>query len=250
MDICNKTIDSQYILRFLELWGNPNATFSDKLGYDCVEGTKKDKINLLDFLNVVIQNRKGDPVRDWCNSCTTLQQTEQGYLTITGALELNNSSSSVRPLYFNSSDVESSGSLKNAMLDIENESWNNPNWPGVIVKTPKEKINILDKDGNVLSNNILKIETLPVKDVSNFIQTNGSNYTNYYYLFIKDSQCADLPLPVYQSYQDSSVNPNILNNQIWPLVSNNGTPLDISFTGCPENCDDWEWNKEENFSIF
>ena len=244
--ICNQVVDDAYVSKFLDLWGrNSSLNISEKLGYDCVEGTDKDSINLLDFLNMVIQKKTGNLVRNWCNSCTTIQQTDQGYLTITGALDVGTSSSSTKPIYFKSGDVESMGSLKDAVLNIQDESWNNPDWPGIIVKTPKNKINKLDMEGNPLPSDFLKIETIPVTDASKITEVNGSNYSNYYYLFIRDSECSELPLPVYQNHQDTNVS-NILDNEVWPLVSNDGTPLDINFSGCPDSCD-WNWKKEENF---
>ena len=106
-------------------------------------------------------------------------------------------------------------------------------------------INKLDMEGNPLPSDFLKIETIPVTDASKITEVNGSNYSNYYYLFIRDSECSELPLPVYQNHQDTNVS-NILDNEVWPLVSNDGTPLDINFSGCPDSCD-WNWKKEENF---
>ena len=50
--ICNQIVDDAYVTKFLDLWRrNGSLNISEQLGYDCVEGTDKDTINLLDFLN-------------------------------------------------------------------------------------------------------------------------------------------------------------------------------------------------------
>ena len=33
-------------------------------------------------------------------------------------------------------------------------------------------------------------------------------------------------------------------DKVWPLVGNDGNPLDIQFTGCPDSCNEWEWNSQ------
>ena len=238
---CDQTTDYTYIENLLDVWASDGSM--DQIGYDCIDGSNKNKVNLLDFLNAAIQYKKGTKVSDWCNSCTTIRQTDRGYLTITGALDLKGSSSSTKPLYFKESDVENKGSLRNGKFDIELDKWNDPQWPAVITKTPKNKIRILDVNGNKLTN--LNIETVPVKDVSkiNDSNPNQSYFNQYYYLFIKVKSCNDIPLPVYQYTQDESVS-TLQGNKTWPLVGNDGNPSNTIFTGCPESCNKWTWMPE------
>lgn len=242
MSVCDQLTDSNYIQEFLNIWGS-NGT-KDQIGYECVDGTNKNKINLLDFLNVVVQSKKGTKVGGWCNSCTTISQTDKGYLTISGALDLNGSSSSTKPLYFNKTDVETRGSLVGGAYDIISGKWNNPQWPTIITKTPKDKIRILDQNGISIQNSNISIETVPVGDVSNINDNNPneSNFSKYYYLFVKVKDCNNIPLPVYQHTSDSNVS-GLLNDDVWPLVGNNGEPLNVKFNGCPVGCNSWEWNK-------
>jgi hypothetical protein len=241
MDVCDQVTDFNYIQALLNVWGSQGTM--DQLGYDCIDGTDKNKVNLLDFLNAAVQYKKGTKVSDWCNSCTTIRQTDQGYLTITGALDLKGSSSSTKPLYFKETDVATRGSLRDSAFDIELDKWDNPEWPTVITKTPKNKIRILDSGGNPITN--LSIETVPVKDVSKINDNNPSqsNFNEYYYLFIKVNSCNGIPLPVYQYTKDANVS-NLPGDKVWPLVGNDGNPLDIQFTGCPDSCNEWEWNSQ------
>jgi len=193
-DICNQDTDLQYLSDFIDAWKND----SPEVGYNCIDGYKPNKINLLDFLNVLVQIKIGDrKVADWCSSCTTIQQTTNGYLTIKGALNLDTSTSDERPMYFRTADVSNLGDLSTVYLDVINNTWTDPTWPNIIVKSPAENIRVIDSNGNTIPPNTLKIMTVPIPDATIQDPTDVT-LKKYYYLFVSVPTIWD---PIVQIHQ-------------------------------------------------
>ena len=248
MSNCNRKTDLSYLADFIVAWKNqgPEAGFNC-VGTDRPYSNTKNEINLLDFLGVLIQIKKGGGqtlVADWCDSCPTIQQTANGYLTIKGALNLDTSTSKRRPIYFYSGDVANEGNVDKYHLDVLSGKWTDNHWPNVIVKSPD--IRVLDSSGSPLQSDTLDIRTIQVKDVNkNMVD---SVYNNYYYVYIVDKSCSNLPLPIYQYYRDTNENPTG-ESSVWPLVANDGTSKDMTFPNCPE-CDEWDWTDNFRGNIF
>ena len=241
MGDCDRNTNNDYLADFITMWKRGSRGM--EVGFNCIDGRKKNKINLLDFISIVVKIKQGGgnlKVSDWCSSCTTIRATEGGYLTVSGALNLDTSTSDERPIYFFDDDVENLGNLSSNYLDlsVKGGEWTNRTWPNVIVKSPADDIRILDVNGNPASE--LKIRTIPIPGVTNLGEDNNPTLRRYYYLFVENPNCSNLPLPVYQYSGDSgseSTNPN----GDWRLVSNMGTPVGAGFDDCPENCDQWDW---------
>ena len=228
---CDQITDNTYINNFIKAW----KAQSPMIGYDCVQGTRKDAINALDYINAFAH--QGQPLSEWCMNCTTVQQTDNGYLTVKGALATSPSTSSERPLYYYRNDVASTGSLKEYFYNPDTKTWSKPTWPNVIVHFPADNIRVLDSSGN--PTNEIEIRTVPVSDVTD------TSVTDLYYLFVVDKSCSGLPMPVYLYADDTSKTSSNTTIYDWPPVGNDSKPYNTTFTDCPQGCLKWEWEKQD-----
>jgi len=206
---CKRQTDNEYIKEYINNWKKGGQMNCSNV-----------KSGLLDFIKALIIN-KNDPsllVQNWCLSCAKLKLHPLGYITISGAFS---KSVGERPIYYFRNDEDPKYQLTKYNFNPETEKWSDKNWLNVVVRQPDTDIYI-DPSLNI------RIRTIPVG--------------KYYYLFVVNPACGDLPMPVYQYVGDfSSISTNPLNIN-WPLVGADGSSLNTTLNKCPANCDDWKWN--------
>lgn len=215
--MCDSETNNTYIEELVQHWqdGTPD------MGFDCTSTRKE--IGLLDFIVAVSNSKKGIPVRNWCNSCATLQQQKNGYLAIRGALDLAESTSKETPIYYNPSDQDPKKQFESDRLD--GSKWSNPKWPNVITKYPD--VAVLDPNGNPTTQIVPKSVELAKTGYT-------GEFKDYYYVFLENVGCSKLPMPVYMGATQSSGS----SVGTRPAIPNNGS---VYFSSCPSDCSDWKY---------